>query len=122
MSVATRIGPPCFPLVGILARAMKEVPLRPPAGVPAGPDIFRYATDTALGDLLRQAGITDVHVQTVRFSIQTTAAWLWDSLLASTVRLARGGRRTVAGSAGKFPVGPPRRLAIHPAARLSLER
>lgn len=98
MARATRAGgrvaltthdlPAASALVGILARAMAEVAVVPPGDVPVGPDIFHYATDAALAGLLRTAGLTDVGVQTVRFSNQTTAAWLWDTLLASTVRVA----------------------------------
>lgn len=88
VALTTHDQPAASALVVILARAMNEVPMRPPTGVPAGPDIFQYANDTALEGLLRTAGLTDVRVQTIRFSNQTSAAWLWDSLLASTVRVA----------------------------------
>jgi len=88
VALTTHDLPTASALVGILALAMREVAMRPPAGVPAGPDIFQYARDAELEGLLRMAGLTDVHVKTVRFSTQTTSAWLWDSLLASTVRVA----------------------------------
>ena len=74
-------------LVGILLDAATAADASPPADLPAGPPIFRFADDTEFASLLGDAGFADVSVDTVTFTQQVASAdELWDGVMAGTVR------------------------------------
>jgi SAM-dependent methyltransferase len=74
--------------LGVMLDAVADVSAVPPAEVPAGPPLFRFADDDAFAALLNGAGLEDVHVDTLDFSLRLESAdELWDGLVAGTVRV-----------------------------------
>ena len=74
---------------GPIIEAVTEAGATPPADIPAGPDIFRYADDDEFDALLGAHGLVDRRVETVAFSHSVaTADALWDGILGGTVRIS----------------------------------
>jgi SAM-dependent methyltransferase len=74
-------------LLGILLDAVGEVGAPPPADLPAGPPMFRFADEAEFARLLAEAGLVDVEVQSVSFGhVVASADELWQGLLEGTVR------------------------------------
>jgi ubiquinone/menaquinone biosynthesis C-methylase UbiE len=74
--------------IGVFFEAFTAAGAHPPAGVPAGPNFFRFADDVEFTSLLEGAGLTDVEVGTVEFDLHLEDAdELWDGLLAGSVRV-----------------------------------
>ena len=71
----------------MFVEAVARVGAPPPPDVPDGPGFFQYADPDRFGDLLREAGLSDVAVNTVQFVQRFAGAGeLWDGLLGGTVR------------------------------------
>lgn len=76
-------------LLGVLVDAVADAGSTTPAGVPTGPPFFRYAGDAALRELLTVTGFDRIQVRHIRFVHRvSSAAALWDDLLAGTVRMS----------------------------------
>jgi SAM-dependent methyltransferase len=74
-------------LPGILLDALAEVSATPPADLPPGPPILRFADDAEFRRLLEGAGFADVEVRTVAFTHRfADAEEIWQRLLQGTVR------------------------------------
>ena len=60
----------------------------PPADVPPGPPLFRFAEEAEFTGLLEGAGLQDVRVDTVDFTLSLESAdALWDGLVEGSVRV-----------------------------------
>jgi SAM-dependent methyltransferase len=77
-------------LLGVLADATERTEgVRTPAVPSGGPDPFRFAGDAALTDLLAEAGLEGVAVQSITCEEPVADTdELWEGLLAGTVRTA----------------------------------
>ena len=74
--------------LGLLLDAVADVGAAPPADIPPGPPIFRFADDVEFSRLLSNAGLEDASVETIDFSLQIRSAdELWDGLVGGTVRV-----------------------------------
>ena len=74
--------------LGVLLDAVADVGAQPPADVPPGPPLFRFAEDIEFTRLLATAGLADVSVETIDFTLRLeTADELWDGLVEGTVRV-----------------------------------
>ncbi len=74
--------------LGVVFDAFAAAGALPPADVPPGPPIFRFADDGEFTRLLADAGFVDVAVATVEFPLLLTSAdELWDGLVQGTVRV-----------------------------------
>ena len=74
--------------LGVMLDAVTAAGARPPADVPPGPPMFRFADDGEFGRLLRDAGLVDVSVQAVEFPLELdTSDELWTGLVEGTVRV-----------------------------------
>jgi SAM-dependent methyltransferase len=74
-------------LLGVLVDAVAEVGVEPPADIPSGPSIFRFADEAEFARLLGDAGLGDVDVRTVTFTHRFASGdELWNGLLGGTVR------------------------------------
>ena len=74
-------------LLGVLVDAVAEVGVEPPADVPTGPPIFRFADEAEFTRLLGDAGLGDIDVRTVAFTHRFAGRdALWTGLLGGTVR------------------------------------
>ena len=74
--------------IGVLFDAYAATGVPPPADVPPGPPIFRFADEAEFTRLLTDAGLADVAVETVEFPLELeTGDELWSGLIACTVRL-----------------------------------
>jgi SAM-dependent methyltransferase len=74
--------------IGVFFEAFVASGAHPPAGVPAGPDFFRFADEGAFAALLEEAGLGDVDVRTVEFGLQLSDGdELWDGLIEGSVRV-----------------------------------
>jgi SAM-dependent methyltransferase len=74
-------------LFGLFLEAVAAAGAGAPAGLPAGPDFFRYADDAEFEALLRGAGLDDVSVRAVPLAIRVAAGdELWDGLMGGGVR------------------------------------
>jgi SAM-dependent methyltransferase len=74
-------------LLGILLDAVASAGASPPADLPAGPPIFRFADDAEFTSLLGGAGFSDVVVETLTFTQRIAGGdELWSGLMAGTVR------------------------------------
>ena len=75
-------------LVGVFIDALAEADASPAAGVPAGPDFFRFADDGELRTLLAEAGFERPEVAELRFTHHLAGpAELWHGMLDGTVRV-----------------------------------
>lgn len=73
--------------IGVLLEAIAEAGAEPPADVPAGPPIFRFADEAELAGVL--GGFDDVTIETVEFPLRFGSRdVLWRGLLKGTVRLS----------------------------------
>lgn len=76
-------------LLGAFADALQLAGARPPADLPAGPDMFRYADDAAFTELLRGAGLAHVAVHHIGFTQRLPSVdALWEGMLGGAVRIA----------------------------------
>ena len=74
--------------LGVLLDAIGDAGATPPADVPPGPPLFRFADEDELSGLLEDAGLSDVRVETIDFALQLESAdELWDGLVEGTVRV-----------------------------------
>jgi SAM-dependent methyltransferase len=74
--------------LGLLLDAVAEAGAKAPADVPAGPPIFQFADDAVFASTLIGAGLADVDVDTVAFTLHVDGAGeLWEGLIGGTVRL-----------------------------------
>jgi ubiquinone/menaquinone biosynthesis C-methylase UbiE len=74
--------------IGVFFEAFVGAGAHPPAGVPAGPNFFRFANEAEFTALLEDAGLTDVEVGTVEFGLRIDDAdELWDGLIKGSVRV-----------------------------------
>jgi SAM-dependent methyltransferase len=74
--------------LGVLLDALADVGAGPPADIPAGPPIFRFADEDEFSALLRAAGLAGVSVETLELSLRVESAdELWHGLMAGTVRV-----------------------------------
>jgi SAM-dependent methyltransferase len=74
--------------LGVLLDAVAASGAGPPDDLPAGPPFFRFADEPAFRDLLSDAGLVDVRVDTIDFGLVLTSAdQLWDGLVEGSVRL-----------------------------------
>jgi SAM-dependent methyltransferase len=74
--------------IGVLLEALHEAEAKPPVEVPPGLPIFHFADEGAFADLLRGAGLADVAVETVDFSLRLESGdELWNGLVEGSVRL-----------------------------------
>lgn len=75
--------------IGVFFEAFTAAGAHPPAGVPAGPNFFRFAKEGEFTDLLEGAGFADVRVDTVEFRLHLEDRdELWDGLIEGSVRVA----------------------------------
>ena len=76
-------------LTGIIADAIEEAGAGGGAGVPAGPDPYRFADDGAFAALFAGAGFGDVRVRTLTFTVPVgSAEEYWADVLDGSVRAA----------------------------------
>jgi SAM-dependent methyltransferase len=74
--------------LGVLLDAVADVGAAPPADVPPGPPLFRFADESEFRRLLGDADLVDVDVDTIDFTLALESAdELWDGLVAGTVRV-----------------------------------
>ena len=74
-------------LIGLLGEAMEAAGADRDAGVPDGPDDFRYADRGRMRQLLRGAGLEEVAVDSVELTVGAgSAGELWEGLLGGLVR------------------------------------
>lgn len=75
------------PLIALLGQALEQAGGDRDAGVPDGPDDFRYADSGRMRRLLEGAGLDDVDVATVELTVQVDDAdELWRGLAGGLVR------------------------------------
>ena len=75
-------------LLGVLVDAAAEVGAQLPADIPPGPPFFRFSDEAEFVLLFRNAGLSDVHVQTVAFTHRVASGdELWAGLITGTVRM-----------------------------------
>jgi SAM-dependent methyltransferase len=75
--------------LGVILDAVAAAGAQPPAEMPPGPPLFKYADDDELAGLLSGAGLDDVAVETVEFGLEVESTdELWEGLVGGTVRLA----------------------------------
>lgn len=73
--------------LGVMLEAIASVGAAPPADLPAGPPMFRFADDAEFATLLDDAGFVDTRVDTIAFMLKLRdPGELWDGLLGGTVR------------------------------------
>ena len=74
--------------LGVVFDAFTAAGAQPPADVPPGPPIFRFADENEFTRLLTGAGLVDVAVETVEFPLQLASSdELWSGLVDGTVRV-----------------------------------
>jgi SAM-dependent methyltransferase len=73
--------------LGVLLEAVAEAGAAAPDDIPLGPPFFRFAEERELAGLFEGAGLEDVDVDTVSFTLTVPSAdVLWRGLLGGTVR------------------------------------
>jgi ubiquinone/menaquinone biosynthesis C-methylase UbiE len=73
--------------LGVLVDAIAAAGASPPADIPVGPPIFRFAEDKEFARLLSGQGLEDIQVRTISFShSEPSPDELWRGLLGGTVR------------------------------------
>jgi ubiquinone/menaquinone biosynthesis C-methylase UbiE len=73
--------------LGVLLEAVAEAGAGAPDDIPVGPPFFRFAEERELAGLFEGAGLEDVDVETVSFTLSVPSAdALWQGLLGGTVR------------------------------------
>ena len=111
--------------LGVLLEAVAAAGASPPDALPAGPPFFRFADEAAFRELLSAAGLLDVRVDTIDFSLVLTSAdELWDGLVqrigapaADGARAGRGGAARDPRPLRRAPRAVPRRRRIRGAGR-----
>ena len=74
--------------LGVLLDAVAQAGASPPADLPDGPPLFRFADEEELSRLLREAGFVDVAVERHGFDLELESAdELWQGLVDGTVRV-----------------------------------
>jgi SAM-dependent methyltransferase len=74
--------------LGVVFDAFTAAGAVPPAHVPHGPPIFRFADDDEFTELLTDAGLADVVIETVEFPLELGSADdLWNGLVDGSVRV-----------------------------------
>ena len=74
-------------LQGIFVDALREVGATPPAGIPAGPPIFRYSGDSELRRVLDEAGLVRIEIQQHSKSHRVDSIeTLWSGSMGSLAR------------------------------------
>jgi hypothetical protein len=74
--------------LGVVFDAFTAAGAQPPADVPRGPPIFRFADEHEFTRLLTGAGLVDVAVETVEFPLRLASNdELWTGLVDGTVRV-----------------------------------
>jgi SAM-dependent methyltransferase len=74
-------------LIGLLGEAIERAGGDRSAGVPDGPDDFRFADHDEMRELLRGAGLEHLRVETIELGIEVEDTdTLWDGLLGGLVR------------------------------------
>jgi SAM-dependent methyltransferase len=74
--------------LGVLLDAVAQVGAEPPTEVPPGPPLFRFADDAEFRGLLTKAGLADVRVEAIEFSLTLESGdALWNGLVEGTVRV-----------------------------------
>jgi SAM-dependent methyltransferase len=74
--------------LGVLLDAVAEAGAAPPADVPPGPPLFRFADDGEFEALLSGGGLVDVAVEAIAFALRVESPHeLWDGLVDGTVRV-----------------------------------
>ena len=74
-------------LHGVLLETVQEAGAKPPAGMPAGPPMFRYSDDLEFSALLASAGLQQVTVTPHAFAYRIrTADAFWDGAMGSLAR------------------------------------
>ena len=74
--------------LGVVLDALAAAGAHPPADVPPGPPLFRFADDSEFIRLLTDAGLVDSAVETIEFSLQVASTdELWTGLVDGTVRV-----------------------------------
>jgi SAM-dependent methyltransferase len=74
---------------GVFLDAIEEAGATPPEDLPIGPDVFRYSVDEAFDGLLRDHGLEERTVTTLRFTHPVAGAdQLWQGFLAGSLRIA----------------------------------
>jgi SAM-dependent methyltransferase len=75
-------------LVGVLADAVHQAGAAPPADLPPGPPLFRFADEAEFSRLLAGAGLEEVEVRTVTYRQRVAGAeQLWEAFLHGAVRI-----------------------------------
>ena len=75
--------------LGMFEQAMRRAGVRPDAALPPGPDAHRFADPAELRSLLERAGLVDVGVAPLSFTVTVEGAGdLWDGVLTGSVRTA----------------------------------
>jgi SAM-dependent methyltransferase len=74
--------------LGVVLDAVHDAGAHPPADLPPGPPMFRFADDAEFARLLTDVGLADAAVETVEFPLQLASAdELWDGLVDGSVRV-----------------------------------
>jgi SAM-dependent methyltransferase len=74
--------------LGVVFDAFTAAGTQPPADMPPGPPIFRFADESEFKRLLRDAGLVDVAVETIAFLLQLASSnELWTGIVDGTVRV-----------------------------------
>lgn len=75
--------------LGLVEQAMRRAGVRPHGALPAGPEAHRFADPGELRTLLERAGLVDVTVAAVAFTVAVDdAGELWDGVHTGSVRTA----------------------------------
>jgi SAM-dependent methyltransferase len=75
-------------VIGVFVDALTELGLPPPADIPSGPPLFRFADEEEFSSLMRGAGFADVTISTVEVTHRVAGIdELWEGVMGGTVRL-----------------------------------
>jgi ubiquinone/menaquinone biosynthesis C-methylase UbiE len=81
--------PSAHRLVGVFLDAVAEAGAAAPAGLPRGPDFFRFADDEAFAAALRRHDLENPTVSAITFVQRFAGAdELWNGMLGATVRMS----------------------------------
>jgi SAM-dependent methyltransferase len=84
--------------LGLFEQAMHRTGVHPDGALPPGPDAHRFADPAELRSLLERAGLVDVGVAPLTFTVRVDDAGdLWDGVLTGSVRTAAQLRALAAG-------------------------
>lgn len=74
-------------LLGVLLDAVELAGAKSPSDLPSGPPFFRFSADDQFTELLLQAGLVRIEIQTVTFTHRLSGPdELWNGLLTGAVR------------------------------------